>query len=114
MLGEPRMKLLRVGLVLTAIALPACGGRGGPLVVTETQTIRTEERQRAQEQQIREAAAAGRIDPHHAQRLLTALQRIQSAQERAYSDGILTLREQRRLEHQQNRLQRHIDRVAMR
>lgn len=108
------MKLLHVGLVAVVFLLSACGGRGGPLVVTETQTIRTEERQRAQEQQIREAVAAGRIEAGHAQRLLSALQRIQNAQERAYSDGILTLREQRGLEHQQNRLQRHIDRVAMR
>lgn len=104
---------LRLGLVLAALLLPACS-RGGPLVVTDTQTIRTEERQRQQEQTIREAHASGRIDPRHATRLLTALERIQTAQERAYADGILTLREQRRLERQQNRLQRHIDRLAVR
>lgn len=76
-------------------------------VPTPTGQTRTEQRQRDQETRFQQAIAQGQIDPREAARLTLEMERIQRYQERAYSDGVLTLREQSRLE----RFQNHFDRA---
>lgn len=99
---------LIVGLLLAATAAEA------QTVIQPTGGTETEQRQRLQEQQVSQGVAAGAIDAREAARLGAALERVQRAQERAYADGVLTLREQRGLERAQVRLQRHIDRALSR
>ena len=96
-----------------ALALPAIASAQPP-VVTPTGQTATEQRQRDQETRFQQAIAAGQIDPREAAVLTGYMQRIQAYQERAYSDGLLTLREQRRLEGFQNRYERLLARALTR
>jgi hypothetical protein len=108
------MKFLRTLGVLAVCAgcvwAPA-RSRAQETVIQQTSTVRTEQVQVQQQTQIQQGIARGAVEPRYAERLMRALARIQQAQERAYSDGVLTLREQRTLERAQTRLQRHIDRA---
>jgi hypothetical protein len=83
-------------------------------VVQPTSQTRTELRQSQQWQDIQNAIAQGRIDPREAARLTRLMDGIQRYQERAYSDGVLSLREQSRLERYQTRLDREVARAATR
>lgn len=112
------MSKIAVLVVLVSLAVPSATcpsiAQAQDTVIQPTQGTQTEQRQRAQEQQIQQGAARGAIDPGEAARLLGYFGRIQRAQERAYSDGLLTIREQRYLERHQTRLQRDIDRAVSR
>jgi hypothetical protein len=77
-------------------------------VVQPTGQTRTELRQSQQWQVMQDAIAAGRIEPREAARLTRLMNGIQQYQERAYADGVLTLREQARLERYQTRLDREL------
>jgi hypothetical protein len=79
-------------------------------VITPTGQTATEQRQRDQETRFQQAIAQGRIDPREAAVLTQQMARIQQYQERAYSDGVLTLREQARL----SRFQDHYERMLAR
>ncbi len=83
-------------------------------VVQPTGETRTEIRQREQWQQIQDAIAQGHIDSREAARLTRLMDGIQRYQERAYADGVLTLREQARLERYQTRMDREVLRAASR
>lgn len=100
-----------VGFTL-ALALPALAS--AQTVVTPTGQTTTEQRQRDQETRFQQAVAAGRIDPREAAVLTQQMQRIQTYQERAYSDGVLTLREQARLGRFQDRYERLLARAIAR
>lgn len=83
-------------------------------VVQPTGQTRTELRQSQQWQQIQDAVAQGRIDPREAARLTRLMDGVQRYQERCYADGVLTLREQARLERYQTRLDREVARASSR
>lgn len=97
-----------LGLTL-ALALPTIASAQN--VVTPTGQTATEQRQREQETRFQQAIAAGRIDPREAAVLTGYMERIQHYQERAYSDGVLTLREQARLSRYQDRYERMLARA---
>ncbi len=81
-------------------------------VVQPTSQTRTELRQSHQWQLIQDAIAQGRIDSREAARLTRLMDGIQRYQERCYSDGVLSLREQARLDRYQTRLDREVARAA--
>jgi hypothetical protein len=87
-----------------ALALPAIAS--AQTVATPTHQTATEQRQREQESRFQQAITAGRIDSREAATLTGYMLRIQQYQERAYSDGVLTLREQARLTRFQDRYDR--------
>ena len=103
--------LARLFLALSLAVGIAAPASAQEVVMQATTATRTEQVRVAQEAQIQQGLAAGRIDAREASRLLGALARISRYQDRAFADGLLTLREQRRLERSQQRLQRHIDRA---
>ena len=89
-------------LALTlALAVPAFAS--AQTVATPTGQTATEQRQRDQETRFQQAIAQGRIDSGEAAILTRQMLAIQQYQERAYSDGVLTLREQTRLSRFQDR-----------
>lgn len=100
-----------VGFTL-ALALPAIAS--AQTVVTPTGQTATEQRQRDQETRFQQAIAQGRIDRQEAAVLTGYMQRIQQYQERAYSDGLLTLREQTRLARLHDRYERLLARAIAR
>ncbi len=83
--------------ITLALALPALASAQAT-VATPTGQTATEQRQRDQETRFQQAIAQGRIDSREAAVLTEQMQRIQQYQERAYADGVLTLREQARLD----------------
>ncbi len=93
-----------------ALALPTMAS--AQTVVTPTGQTTTEQRQRDQETRYQQAIAAGRIDAREAAVLNQQMLRIQQYQERAYSDGLLTLREQARLGRFQDRYERLLARAV--
>ncbi len=95
-----------------ALSLPAIAS--AQTVVTPTGQTATEQRQRDQETRFQQAIAQGRIDPREAAVLTGYMSRIQTYQERAYSDGVLTLREQTRLSRYQDRYERLLARAIAR
>lgn len=89
-------------LALTLVlAVPALAS--AQTIVTPTGQTATEQRQRDQETRFQQAIAQGRIDAREAAILTRQMLAIQQYQERAYSDGVLTLREQARLSRFQDR-----------
>ncbi|MFO0681399.1 MAG: hypothetical protein U0234_05075 [Sandaracinus sp.] len=93
-------------LALTlALTLPSLAAAQAT-VATPTGQTATEQRQRDQETRFQQAITQGRIDAREAAVLTQQMQRIQQYQERAYADGVLTLREQARLERFQDRYER--------
>jgi site-specific DNA-cytosine methylase len=100
-------------LALTfALAAPAIAS--AQTVMTPTGQTATEQRQRDQETRFQQAIAAGRIAPREAAVLTQQMQRIQHYQERAYADGVLTLREQARLQRFQDRYEQMLARAISR
>jgi hypothetical protein len=102
---------ITLALSLPAIVLPTIGS-AQDTVPTPTGQTATEQRQRDQETRFQQAIAAGQIDAREAAVLTDYMHRIQLYQERAYADGLLTLREQRRLESFHNRYERLLARAA--
>lgn len=97
-----------------ALALPTIASAQAQTVPTPTGQTATEQRQRDQETRFQQAIAQGRIDPREAAVLTEQMQRIQQYQERCYADGVLTLREQARLERFQTRYERLLARAIAR
>lgn len=95
-----------------ALSLPAIASAQN--VVTPTGQTATEQRQRDQETRFQQAIAQGRIDSREAAVLTLEMQRIQQYQERTYSDGVLTLREQARLARLHQRYERLLSRAISR
>jgi hypothetical protein len=105
---------LTLALCLGTTALASAQERPVPPghVVQPTGQTQTELRQSQQWQQIQDAVAQGRIDRAEAARLTRLMDGIQRYQERCYADGVLTLREQARLERYQTRLDREVARAS--
>jgi hypothetical protein len=96
------------------LAAPAFASAQRETVVTATGQTQTEQRQRDQETRFQQAIAAGQISPREAAVLTQQMHAIQQYQERAYSDGLLTLREQARLSRFHDRYERLLSRAIAR
>ncbi len=83
-------------------------------VTAVTADIDTEIRQREEQSRIDAGIRSGVIDAREAVRLTRAMAGLQRYQERAYADGVLTLREQARLARLHTRLDRAITRAIAR
>jgi serine/threonine protein kinase HipA of HipAB toxin-antitoxin module len=83
-------------------------------VTTATAETDTEIRQREEESRIAAATRSGLLDAREANHLARAMANLQAYQERAYADGVLTLREQARLSRLHTRIDRTITRAIAR
>lgn len=99
----------------TSVSGPArADARTDGRVTTATAETDTEIRQREEESRIAAAARSGLLDPREANHLARAMANLQAYQERAYADGVLTLREQARLARLHTRIDRTITRAIAR
>lgn len=80
-------------------------------VVAQTQTPRTNVRQKAQRARIAEGRADGDLTKREAAGLNMEQRHIRRSERRAKADGEVTPREKMRLERKQNRASRHIRRA---
>jgi hypothetical protein len=103
---------LALSLLLVTLALGGCARR--EVVLTSMAETDTEVRGRAEYERISAGVAAGTIDPLEAERLGRTWERIYAYQNRAVSDGVLSLREQRRLARYHARFDRAITRAISR
>jgi hypothetical protein len=83
-------------------------------VTAATADIDTEIRQREEQSRIDSGVRSGTIDAREAANLTRAMAGLQAYQERAYADGVLTLREQARLARLHARIDRGITRAIAR
>lgn len=83
-------------------------------VTTATAETDSEIRQREEEARIAAATRNGTLDAREAAHLARAMAGLQAYQERAYADGVLTLREQARLSRLHDRIDRTITRAIAR
>lgn len=97
---------------VTPIATAPTGRPG--TVITPTAETDSEIRQRDELARIDAAARGGLIDARERAHLERALTRLQAYQERAYADGVLSLREQSRLARYHARIDRAITRAIAR
>lgn len=81
--------------------------RGAP---THGVLPRVDQRQARQRQRIEHGVRSGRITPHEARRLIHQQREIRHMERRAIADGVVTTREQQRLEQAQNRASQSIQR----
>lgn len=95
-------------------ARPVAPARTDGRVTAATADIDTEIRQREEQSRIDAGIRSGVIDAREAVRLTRAMAGLQQYQERAYADGVLTLREQARLARLHARLDRAITRAIAR
>lgn len=86
---------LTVSLALGVLGASGCARR--EVVMTSMSDTETEVRGRAEYERIQAGVRAGLIDPVEAERLGHVWARLYQYQERAVADGVLSLREQRRL-----------------
>ena len=99
---------------IVAASGPAVAPRDDGRVTAATADIDTEIRQREEQSRIDSGLRAGTIDAREAVRLTRAMAGLQAYQERAYADGVLTLREQARLARLHARIDRGITRAISR
>ena len=94
-------KLLIAGVLAGVIvsALPALAGTQDPVV---------KQRERRQQQRIRQGMRSGRLTPQQARRLERGQARIHRTERRMKSKGYLTAKNRRRLAKMQNRQSRAI------
>lgn len=102
--------------IATATATGPAGSaaRTDGRVTTATAETDTEIRQREEESRIAAATRSGLLDAREANHLARAMANLQAYQERAYADGVLTLREQARLSRLHTRIDRTITRAIAR
>jgi hypothetical protein len=96
---------------LVSLAFAPALASAQAVVIAPTQATRTEVRQGMQRGRIAAGVAEGSVGPREARHLARQQRRVERAQRRAERDGVLTLREQARLEHRQDRASRHIARA---
>lgn len=99
-------------LAIVAVTVPACARR--EVVMTALSDTEPEVRGRAATARIAAGMEAGLIDAVEAQRLVAVMERIHAYEVRAVGDGVLSLREQRRLARFHARLDRVITRSLSR
>ncbi|MCA0177512.1 MAG: hypothetical protein LCH73_14705 [Proteobacteria bacterium] len=91
---------------LTALALAALGASAFAQAVAPAATASAPrtfaERQAQQQQRIDNGMQSGQINTQEAQRLQTEQQAIQKAQQKANADGVVTAKEQKRLNRMQD------------
>ncbi len=96
---------------LGAAALAQTAPAVAPAVVKDpAATPGLDQRQARQEQRINQGIASGQITPKEAARLKAREHRLQAAKLAAKSDGVVTKRERRKLQHMANRNSRAIKR----
>jgi len=93
---------------------PVPAARTDGRVTSATADTDTEIRQREEQRRIDAGIRSGVIEARESVRLTRAMAGLQQYQERAYADGVLTLREQARLARLHTRLDRAITRAISR
>lgn len=99
---------------VVASSTPRTDVRTDGRVTASTADIDTEIRQREEQSRIDSGIRSGTIDAREAAGLARAMAGLQAYQERAYADGVLTLREQARLSRLHARIDRGITRSIAR
>jgi hypothetical protein len=97
--------------LILALALAAAGSafaQGAP--VDPTATPRIDRREARQQKRIDQGVASGQLTPKEAARLQAQQGRIETAEARAKSDGVVTAKERAALTHRQNKASRNIRR----
>ena len=99
-MAELKKNLLCIGFICSlAVTTSAMAG---------TETPRVDQRQLNQEKRIEQGVDSGRLTPVEANRLEAQQNRIENAESRMKSDGVVTRGERLRLAHRQNKASRHI------
>ena len=80
----------------------------GVAVAQTTSTPRIDQRQANQQKRIDEGVKSGELNAKEAQRLQKGQQRVQNAETKAMSDGTVTKKEQRKIEHMQDQQSKKI------
>lgn len=101
-----KTQTLIISLVLTAAGAVFAQSA----MAASTATPRVDRREAHQQERINQGAASGRLTPKETARLQAAQGRINAAEAKAKSDGVVTAKERAHLTHMQNKASRHIRR----
>lgn len=97
------MKKMLLSALLAVVALGAASPASAQ--------ARVDARRARQQERINAGMQRGQLNPNEAARLERGQARVNRAEARAEADGVVTPREQRRLERMQNRESRRIERM---
>ena len=97
------MKQVIWGAAVLLMCVPA-------FVFAEAETPRIDQRQANQERRIDQGIASGQLNEREATRLNNQQEHINSMEDKAKSDGVVTKKERARIRHAQDGTSRHIAR----
>lgn len=91
------MKVLKTAIVSLALAAPLAA------FAQSTATPRFDQRQANQEQRIQQGVQSGSLTPREAVRLENGQDRLQTKEDKAKADGVVTRQERALLQHAENK-----------